>query len=199
MSCEYINQPQKCQRHSKGTRSHYRSCLAVRDIIDRAKYLIKNVKHKNLVRYVGLNVYYCRYPILKIQIAQEFIDGESIRSIRENGKKINVSAIGEEVLESIIYMQNKPTEVTHGYLNDKSIFRDKNGRYRVADYGIFKYLMYLKGTDRLNNVSDVNALGNLIAYLGDTSLESTSDFINQCQSGRLFQYSDLFNHKFLSK
>lgn len=192
MSCEYIAKPQKCKGHEN----------VLRDILiglaKRAKYLINNVKHKNLVRYLALNIYLCG-PKLRIKVAQELIDGESIRSICENGQLVNVSAIGKEVLESIIYFQNKPTEITHGYVNDKSIFLDKSGMCRVSDFDLIPYLMYLKGVHNMHNESDVNALGNLIAQLRDIIMVSTNDFIDKCRGhGHVIQNSDLLKHHFLS-
>lgn len=199
MSCENITKPQNCQGHANNIYDHSGRCNLLRDLVNKAKYLIKNIKQKNLVQYLGLNIYYyLNDKKLKVQVAQEFIDGESIQSIFENGKSINVTAVAKGVLDSIIYMQYKPTEVTHGYLNDKSIFIDKSGLCRVADFDLIPYLMYLKGVDVLHKESDVNALGNLIAQLRDTLLKSTNDFIDQCRSGRIIQYSDLSKHSFLS-
>lgn len=191
MSCEYISKPDKCQGHG------FDLYKMLRELYDRAKYLINNVKHKNLVRYLALNVYF-KGPIMRVQIAQDFIEGESIQSICENGQLVNVAAISKEVLNSIIYMQDKSIEVTHGYLNDKSIFLDKSGLCRVSDFDLIPYLMYLKGVDIIHKESDVNALGNLIARLRDTLLKSTNDFIDQCHSGRIIHYSDLLKHQFLS-
>lgn len=191
MSCEYIAKPEKCQGHG------FDLFKILSEIVQKAKYLINNVKHRNLVRYLALNMYF-RGPILRIQVAQEFIEGESIQSICENGRLVNVASISKEVLDSIIYMQNKPTEVTHGYLNDKSIFLDKSGLCRVADFDLIPYLMYLKGFDILHKESDVNALGNLVARLSDIIMKSTNDFIDQCHSGRIIHFSDLLKHHFLS-
>lgn len=192
MSCEYIAKPEKCQGHKFNL---FSPTLA--ELVEKAKYLIRNVKHKNLVRYLGLNVYY-KQNIVRIQVAQEYIEGDSIRNLCQNGQLVNVAAIGKEVLESIVYVQNKPTEVTHGYLNDKSIFLDKSGTCRVSDYDLIPYLMYLKGHDILHKESDVSALGTLITQLRDVILKSTNDFIDECHSGRVIHSSDLRKHHFLS-
>lgn len=195
MSCEHIAKPEKCQGH--GCQSVGVNPIILREIFEKTKYLIRNVRHKNLVQYLALNVYLYESTVL-IEVAQEFIEGESIRSICENGQSVNVAAIGKEVLDTMIYMQNKPTEVTHGYLNDKSIFLDKSGAYRISDYDLVPYLMYLKGIDILHKQSDVDALGTMIARLRDMMMKSTDDFIDECHSGRVIQYTDLLKHPFLS-
>lgn len=192
MSCEYIAKPGTCQGHEIEPWN-----LILLELVEKAKYLIRNVKHKNLVPYLGLNVYY-NDGVIRIQVAQECVEGESIRKLCENGESVNVAAITEEVVESIIYVQNKPTEVSHGYLNDKSVFLDKSGTCRVSDYDLVPYLMYLKGIDVLHKESDVSALGNLVAQLRDVILKSTNDFIDECRSGRVIQSSDLLKHHFLS-
>lgn len=194
ITCEYIAKPGQCPGHDCEDRF---STIAL-DLVNRAKYLIRNVKHKNLVQYLGLNVYLIFDEFVRIQIAQEFIEGESIRNLCQNGQFMNVAAITKEVLESIIYVQKKPTEVVLGYLNDKSIFLDKSGVCRVSDYDLIPYLMYLKGNNILHEESDVSALGTLIAQLRDISLKSTNDFIDECHSGRVLQSSDLLKHNFLS-
>lgn len=191
MSCDHIAKPQNCPGHTDFIHN------ILMELAKRAKYLINNVKHKNLVRYLAFNVYVVDGQRFRIKIAQEFIDGESVRSICEKGQLVNVSAIAKEVLDSIIYLQNKPTEVLHGYLNDKSIFLDKAGVCRVADFDLISYMVYLKGVGSMHTESDVNALGNLIAQLRDIIMKSTNDFVDQCR-GQNIQNSDLLKHRFLS-
>lgn len=200
MSCEYLAKPQKCQGHANDNNNNGRTRFVVilRELVEKVKYLINNVKHKNLVRYLAMNVFYSVNSKIRIQLVQEFIEGESIRNICETGQLVNVAGISKEILSSILYMQNKNADVTNGYLNDKSIFLDKSGVCRVADFDLIPYLMYLKGVDVPHKESDVNALGTLVAQLRDTLVKSTNDFINQCQSGRIIQYSDLMKHNFLS-
>lgn len=201
ISCEYTGKPIECEGHKSTLVPLY--YVVLKDLIERARYLINNVKHRNLVQYLALNIYaYVEdddHPIrYKIKVAQEFIEGESIQSICEKGQSVNVSAIGKEIMESITYFQNKSTEITHGYLNEKSIFLDKNGVCRVADYDLIPYLMYLNGMYSMHIGSDLKALGNVIARLRDITFKSTNDFIDQCHSGRVIFYSDLLKHPFLS-
>lgn len=187
--------PEKCQGHDD---AFYFILL---ELAERAKYLINNVHHKNLVRYIGLNFdmeLVESTPKLRIHIGQEFIEGESIRSICENGRLIHAPSIGQEVLDSIIYFHNKSTAITHGYLNDKSIFLDKSGVCRVSDYDLIPYLMYLKGVHKPYQESDMNALGNLVEQLKGVMNKSSDDFVNQCRSGQVIHYSDLRKHRFLS-
>lgn len=190
LHCEYITKPLKCQGHITTFLS---------ELYERGKYLVNNVKHKNLVRYLAVNISFLfTTNKLKIQVVQEFIDGKSIRRISDDGKFPNHRQIGKEVLESIVYLQNKPTEILHGYLNDKSIFLDESGVWRVSDFELIPYLMYLKGKHNMHTENDVYALGNLIAQLKEIADKSTTDFIEKCQRGRVLQNSDLLKHPFLS-
>lgn len=193
ISCEYIAKPEKCPGHE--CEDLFLDMMI--ELVKKAKYLIRNVKHTHLVQYLGLRVLLWG-DIVRIQVAQEYIDGESIRKLCQNGELVNMPAIGKEILKSIIYVENKPTEVTHGYLNDKSIFLDKSGTCRVSDYDLIPYLMYLKGIDILHKESDMSALGTLIAQLRDVIWKSMNDFIEECHSGRVIQSSDLLKHHFLS-
>lgn len=90
MSCEYIAKPSKCEGHRNTIKA------ILKEFHTRANFLIKRIEHKNLVRYVA-----CRGALddhfLRIYLAQEFVEGESIRSICENGQLLNISAVGKEV------------------------------------------------------------------------------------------------------
>lgn len=196
MSCEYIVKPEKCQGHwnIKDT--------VLDELGKRAKYLINNVKHKNLVRYLALNIYLLQFlartSVLQIEVSQDFVEGESIRSICENGQLVNVIAIGKEVLQSISYLHNKPTELLHGYLNEKSIFLDKSGVCRVSDFDLIPYLMYLKGVHKLHQENDFEAVGKLVGGLSEITWKSSCDFVDKCRSGLVIHHSDLLEHHFLS-
>lgn len=192
MSCEYIAKPPECQGHKNVIHA------ILKEFHARANYLIQKVKHKNLVRYLGVDssVY---GSLLEIRVAQEFVEGDSIQEICESGQLLNVSVVGKEVLESIIYLQNKANGITHGFLNDKSIFMDKNGVCRVADYNLIPYLMYLKGEYCLHRESDLNAIGNLVNKLSDAMKKASEDFINKCCSGRIVTSEKLLEHPFVSR
>lgn len=205
ISCPYIAKPEECQGHGNATET-FNAILM--ELTDRGKYLINNVHHKHLVRYVNVDLLmtieklhdyvYTGTPKFIVEIAQEFIEGESIRSICENGHLGDDRKIGKEVLESITYLENKPTVITHGYLNDKSIFMDQSGVCRVADFDLIPYLMYLKGVHKLHQECDLKALGNLMEQLKDITTKQSNDFVEQCRSGRVIHNSDLLKHQYLS-
>lgn len=191
MSCEYIAKPSKCEGHRNTIKA------ILKEFHTRANFLIKRIEHKNLVRYVA-----CRGALddhfLRIYLAQEFVEGESIRSICENGQLLNISAVGKEVLESIIYLQNKSNGITHGYMSDKTVFLDNSGVCRVTHYNLIPYLMYLNGVYDIHKESDMNALGKLIDQLSGILLKSSHDFVTKCCSGRIVNNSGLLKHPFIS-
>lgn len=188
ISCEKIAKPLKCNHTIK---------MILKDFHARATSLINKVKHKNLVRYVGVNSDLNEH-FLTITIVQEFVEGDSIRSICENGQLLNVPAIGKEMLESIVYLQNWSSGLTHGYLKSESIFLDHTGACRVADYGLIPYLKYLRNDHEMHKESDLTALGNLIGQLSSMMIKSSNNFVAKCCSGRILNISGLLSHPFVA-
>lgn len=191
MSCEKVAKPLECQKHSNSIKGIFE------EFVTRANYLIKRVKHKNLVHYVGVACSQDEHYV-RIDLAQEFIEGECVRSICNEDRLLNISVIAKEVLESITYLHNKSEGITHGYLKDGSIFLDSNGTCRVADYNLIPYLRYLNGMSDIHTESDLAALGNLIDRLTGTMVKSSSNFVTKCCSGRIVDNSNLLKHPFIS-
>lgn len=192
MSCEYITKPTKCKGHKNTIKA------ILNEFHVRADFLIKKVRLKSLVRYVHCSSTVDKF-YLKIYLVQEFVEGiRNIRSICENDRLFNISAIGKDVLESIVYLQNMSIGITHGYLSGKSIFLDHSGVCRVSHYNLIPYLKYLQGVYEIHKESDMNALGKLINDLSNVLLESTRDFVIKCRSGRITNTSDLLKHPFIS-
>lgn len=179
MSCAHIAQPLKCEGHENAVNA------ILEEFHERANFLIKKVKHENLVRYVGVDSSLDAHS-LKIRVAQEFVDGESIRSIYENGKLLNIFKVGKEMLESIIYLQKKSSGITHGYLNADSVYLDNSGVCRITMYyDLIPYLMYLNGWQDIHKESDLNSFGKLIQQLSGMMINSLNDFVAKFCSGRI--------------
>lgn len=131
-------------------------------------------------------------------LVQEYINGISIKQLCSEGKNPSLNVIAKETLNAITYLHEMNPVVTHNYLNDGSIFLDKSGVCRIADYDLVPYLMYLKGTHKMHEVNDLQALGHLIKSLEELITESKNDFIEQCCSGRVLSHAKLSQHSFLS-
>lgn len=192
--CKNIAKPDKCKEH----RIKDSSKEILEEFIGRAKLLIDNVNHFNLINYLNFNIIEEDGKIV-IYVVQEYIQGKSIKSLRDEGKLPNVAAVAKAIVKVISQLQNLDPEVTHGYLNDKSIFLDNSAVCRVADFDLIPYLMYLKGTlDRIHEVSDLEAFSLLISEYHELMSKSTLDFINKCRSGKVLSYSNLLQDPFLS-
>lgn len=162
----------------------------------RAKYIIENVKHTNLVRYLDVN---CEImdDILTVDLVQEYVDGPSVRDLCEQGILPTLAPIAERLLKTISYLHIMDPKITHGYISDGSIFLGKSAVYRVADYHLVPYLMYLQGTHYMPTTTDFHALGSLIESKNKIVQHFARDFIEKCHSNQSTCW-DLLNHEFLS-
>lgn len=195
ISCRKVARPTKCENHAGSVGSH------VMQIIDafeeRAKYVIENVRHVNLVHYIAVDTEHsCRK--LTVNLVQEYIEGISLEELRNQRKYFSIRSMAEETLKAISSLHEMDPVLTHGYLNTKSVFLDGSAVCRVADYDLIPYLMYLKGTHKIHEMSDLNAFGLLIKSQNDLLTQCMDDFVKQCCSGHVLSYSKLFEHSFLS-
>lgn len=176
------------------------ACQHDEDIIEvfkiRAKYIIENVKHTNLVRYLDVN---CQIldDILIVNLVQEYVEGVSVRDLYEQGILPSLAPIAERLLKTISYLHIMDPKITNGYINDGSIFLCKSAVYRVADYHLVPYLMYLKGTHLICATTDYHAMGSLIASKNRIVQYFANDFIEKCCSTRSTCW-DLLSHEYLS-
>lgn len=193
MSCIKVARPDECDVHRNQDSSH----LILEEFEERAECLIVKANHHNLVRYLGVNCE-IRYGKFSVCLVQEFIEGESIKSLCEQNKLSNVGLIAKEVTEALQFLHKMNPEITHDYLKSESIFLDKFGVVRVADYELIPYLMYLQGNHNIHELNDFKAVGLVVESLRDTVLRSTNDFIDQCRSGRILSHSQLLNHPLIS-
>lgn len=166
---------------------------------ERANYLIQNIDHSNLVRYIDVNCTESN-DVLTIHLVQDYIkNAKSVRNLAEDGILPNVAPIAEWMLKVISYLEKMKPKIHHGYINDGSIFIDSSGMYRVADFNLIPYLMYLKGTKLLFETNDLKALGSFINRRNRTIRRFSKDFIEKCCSDENeWSCQDLLSHTFLS-
>lgn len=172
------------------------------DIVDafkkRAHFVIENVKHTNLVRYLDVNCEISNDTLL-VDLVQEHIDGDSVRLLCEQGILPDLAPIVERLLKAISYLHAIDPKITHGYIIDGSIFLSKSTVYRIADFHLIPYLMYLKGTRSSPPSNDLHALGSLVELKNRTIQHFTRDFIKKCRSNEEQPtFCDLLQHEFLS-
>lgn len=180
------------------SRDHNDAAVFIRTFKQRATYLIHNIDHTNLVRYIDVSCAELEGK-LTIHLVQEYIDGaKSIRCLSEEGVLPNLASIAEWMIKVISYLEKMNPKITHGYINDGSIFLDKSGVYRVSDFNLIKYLMYLKGTIKSNEINDLKALGSFIKLKNKTVQHFSKDFIRMCCLDEKPTCRELLSHEFLS-
>lgn len=192
MSCKKVARPEECDVHLHDDNTVY---LILQEFQERADYLIAKANHHNLVRYLSVR---CdiRVDEFTVCLVQEYIEGENVKSLCEQNKLPNVSSIAKEITEALKYLHKM--NVTHDYLKTESMFLDKFGVIRVADYDLVPYLMYLNGNHNIHEINDIEAMGLIVESLQDTIMRLTNDFVDQCRSGRVLTHSQLLQHPFLS-
>lgn len=172
--------------------------MLIKSFKKRANYLIQNVDHTNLVRYIGVS---CTESngTLTIHLVQEYIEGaKSIRNLLEEATLPCLPPIAEWFLKVISYLHKMQPKIVHGYINDGSIFLDKMGSYHFADFCLVPYLMFLKGTMVMEEIDDLDALGLFIDRQFKLVDHFTKDFIQKCRSQNKPSCQELLSHEFLS-
>lgn len=164
----------------------------------RATYLIQNVDHTNLVRYVDVNCIEAN-RVLTVHLVQEYIENaKSVSSLWMDGVLPSLAPIAEWLLKVISYLEKMNPKITHGYIKDGSIFLDKCGAYRVADFNLIPYLIYLKDNHEIGQIDDLQALGTYIGHKNETVQFCSQDFIEKCCSANRPSCQSLLSHAFLS-
>lgn len=190
ISCDKIEQTCDCD--------HNGVAILMKEFKKRANYLIQNVDHTNLVHYIDVSCTVSDENLI-IHLVQEFIaDAKSIRCLSEEGILPNLASIAEWTLKVIFYLEKMNPKISHGYINDGSIFLDKSGVYRISDFHLIPYLMYLNDNIQINKIDDLTDLGSFICDENKGSQCSTFDFIRKCRSNEKPSCTELLNHAFLS-
>lgn len=191
INCDHIY---KCCNHKHGD-----ILTLVKAFKERANYLIENVDHKNLIRYIDVS---CTESngTLTVYLVQEYIkNAKSVRRLSADGILPNLAPIAQWIIKVISYLKKMKPNIYHGYINDASIFVDYSGTYRFADYNLIPYLMYLKGTKIDFETNDLKALGSFLSCKTRTARSISTDFIEKCCSGEhISTCQELLAHEFLS-
>lgn len=180
------------------TRKHDDINTLIKAFRERANYLIQNVDHRNLIRYIDVS---CTESngMLTIHLLQDYIEcAKSVRELSNNGILPDLPPIAEWLLKVIAYLERMNPKIDHGFINDGSIFVDNLGVYRFADFNLVPYLMFLKDTKRFSGTSDLKALGSFIHHENITVQQCSEDFIAKCYSDEKCCFQELLAHAFLS-
>ncbi|XP_055298583.1 eIF-2-alpha kinase GCN2-like [Sitodiplosis mosellana] len=187
ITCKQISRENDCHQHDDDIVEVFES---------RAEYIIKNVKHSYLVRYLDVNCEILDGNLI-VHLVQEYIEGVSVKDLYEQGILPSLAPIAERLLKAISYLHSMDPKITHGYINDASIFLGKSAVYRVADYHLVPYLMYLQDTYSMPVTTDFQALGSLVASKNKIVQYFANDFVEQCHLTQSTCW-DLLSHEFLS-
>lgn len=108
--------------------------------IEQEIHSLIRLRHKNLIHYLAIK--YVQDPgKCTVYILMEYSGGASLNIHVTESRPLSVDIIKsytEEILHGLEYLHNK--DVVHKNLRAASIFVDKNGRIRIADYSIDKRL-----------------------------------------------------------
>lgn len=191
INCDQIS---KCCDHEHGD-----IIALVKAFKERANYLIHNVDHSNLVRYLDVSCTESN-EIITIHVVQDYVKGaKSVRNLSANGILPDLPPIAEWLIKVISYLEKMKPKIHHGYINDGSIFVDCSGIYRFGDYHLIPYLMYLKGQRHFCEIDDVKALGLFLDHKNKSFQHVSKDFIEKCCSNETkWKCQELLAHEFLS-
>lgn len=187
ITCKKITSKNECSEHDDDLLEAFEA---------RAKYIVENVKHSNLVRYLDVNCVIMDESLI-VHLVQEYIEGASVKDLYGQDVLPTLAPIAEMLLKSISYLHSMDPKIVHGYISDASIFLGKSAVYRVADYHLVPYLMYLQDKHSMNTTTDFEALGTLIASKNRIVQFFANDFVEQCRSSQSTCW-DLLSHVFLS-
>lgn len=192
MSCKNIVNPEKCTDHRN------KDCLndILREFYRRHSYLTNNYWAPDSVIKYNILIDKKKCATRIIYLGQDYIHGKSIKKLRDKRKLPKVVDVANAIIDVLNFLQMGDQVVTHGYLNEKSMFVGNDNRIRIADYDLIPYLMYLKGTHHIHKINDLEALGSIVKGFRTRS-KSSKDFIKRCQSGKVFSIIDLKTHPFL--
>lgn len=181
------------------SREHGDITALVKAFKDRANFLIQNIDHSNLVRYLDVD---CTESdkILTVHLVQDYVkNAMSVSRLSNDGVLADLAPIAQWTLKVIAYLNKMKPKIYHGYVTTGSIFIQSSGAYRVSDFNLIPYLMYLKGTKNVFITDDVHAVGLFIKRRFRTVRQCSKEFIEKCCSdGGKRSFAELLSHQFLS-
>ncbi|XP_055308190.1 eIF-2-alpha kinase GCN2-like [Sitodiplosis mosellana] len=164
----------------------------------RVKFLIEKVHHVNLMPYTNVD---CNVSdgYFNVNLVQECVEGVSIKKLFEQGVVPSLPQMAESVLKAISHLHSMDPKLKHSRIDECSVFLDKSGVYRAADFHLIPYLMYLKGAGlHPAAADDLNALGFLMEYGNIKTQRLMKDFIYKCCSEKEQSCWDLLSHEYLT-
>lgn len=183
----------------RGSECNHSIVEIVKEFQKCAKFIIEKVQHVNLISYLNVDCSIDSDEFLNVKLVEECVAGVSIKRLFEQGVVPSLPLMAESVLKSISYLHSMDPKVKHGYIDETSIFLDKSGVYRAANFYLIPYLMYLedKGMHPLL-VDDLKSFGFLMEYGNIKTQRLMKDFISKCYSEREQSCWDLLTHEYLT-
>lgn len=135
---------------------------------------------------------------LTVSLARNVVNGFPMNAYSNitNWTVSRVRQIANALLETLAYMQKY--KLSHGNLNNSTVFIDDLGKWKVIDYSITTYLNYLASDDKYflspTVKRDILDLAELIESI-DVSSCQVSAFVARCNSAS--SVSELTEHPFL--
>lgn len=169
----------------------------IKNRIEKFLQSFKEFKQVNLISYTTF-IWQQNENDSNIYLVRDFVYGSNMKSItKSNGWTYSLlRLITSGVLDAIEYLHE--AEIQHGNINELSVFIDKSGVGKIADYFLNPYLNRLAYgiTSRYitEEEEDLPDIGKLIEPLGFTS-GKIIDFIRECKSK--VNLNRLKNHPFI--
>lgn len=135
---------------------------------------------------------------LTVSLARNTVDGLPVKSYSNvtNWTVSRVRQIANALIETLAHLQKN--KLSHGNINNSTVFIDGVGNWKVADHSINEYLNYLASETNYflspTVKSDINDIANLIESIELSSCQVT-DFVEKCNLA--ISVSELTEHPFL--
>lgn len=182
----------------RGSKCNHNAEEIAAEFSKRAQFLINNVNNVNLVPYLKVECNLLNGDLI-VSLVQESIEGASIKKLFEQGVVPSLPLMAESVLKAISYLHSMDPKIKHSRIDECSVVLDKSGVYRMTDFHLIPYLMYLKGA-RLHpaDADDLSAFGFLMEYGNIKTQRLIKDFISKCCSEKEQSCWDLLSHEYLT-
>lgn len=114
------------------------------DTLERVKREIRAttlIDHPNVPKILYTNITQENDPVDLIWIIEEFIEGQSLRSLLKKGKRFSIIEIISyfDTMLSIL-SKSETLNIVHRDIKPDNIMIDSNGKFRLIDFGISRHL-----------------------------------------------------------